>query len=276
MKWIISDIHGCMKTLLALMDKIETQDKNPEYIFVGDFVDRGPRSAEVVEFILEGVKSREFKAVKGNHESLMYLYFQSKFGSNWTAGNGGLQTIRSYRDYYSEMDDNEIEMKMEEDAELLCSLPLYLIFDKEDKNGRKLLISHAPCSDYIDDYLQIYGPNAAPNASEKYEEEHGLFARCQITKMADLFDWNRQLPVNKSEKYFNITGHNITGHLLERKGTIQGYNPETEVIIDNDKGYACIDTGAFVTSEYNVEYGGKMTAISFPNKEIIQQENIED
>jgi len=275
MKWVIGDVHGCMGTLLELLNKIEAQDENPEYIFVGDFVDRGPRSAEVVEFILEGIKSGEFKAVKGNHESLMYLYFQSKFGSNWTSSNGGLQTIRSYRDYYSEMDDEEIEMKMEEDAELLCSLPLYLIFDEKDENGRKLLISHAPCSDYIDDYLQIYGPNAEPNASEKYEEEFGLHARCQITKMADLFDWNRQLPVNKSEKYFNITGHNITGHLIERFNKIPGYDKDTEVIVDNEKGYACIDTGAFVNWEYDADFGGKMTAISFPDKKIIQQENIE-
>jgi serine/threonine protein phosphatase 1 len=275
MKWIVGDIHGCLKTLLALMDKVEAKDPKAEFIFCGDFVDRGPRSAEVVEFILEGVKQREFKAVKGNHEGIMHSYFQSRFGSNWMAGNGGSSTVKSYRDYY-DLDDQELWDKIEEDAELLQSLPLWLILDEKDSQGRKLLVSHAPCSDYIDDYLGLYGPDAKEDASEKYEKEYGLHARCQITKMGDLFDWNRQLPVNKSEKYFNITGHNITGHLLARKGSIEGYNSETEVIIDNNMGYACIDTGAFVNEEYEADFGGKMTAISFPNKEIIQQENIED
>jgi len=275
MKWIIGDVHGCLKTLLALMDKVESQDSEAEFIFCGDFVDRGPRSAEVVDFILKGVKAKEFKAVKGNHEGLMYSYFQSKFESNWTSRNGGPQTIRSYRNYYPEMDNEELELKMEEDAEFLYSLPLYLILDDVDDRRRKLLVSHAPCLDFIDDYLSLYGLNAAPDASEKYEDKFGLHARCQITKMEELFDWNRQLPANKSEKYFNITGHNITGHLLERNGKIEGYDSETEVIINIDKGYACIDTGAFVNYEYSETYGGKMTAISFPNKEIIQQENIE-
>jgi len=275
MKWIIGDIHGNMKTLLELMNKIEAKDDNPEYIFVGDFVDRGPRSAEVVEFILDGIKSGEFKAVRGNHEGLMYSFFQSRFGSNWLSGNGGSATVNSYRNYY-DLEDDELWEKIEEDAEELQTLPLYLIFEDKDKNGRQLLVSHAPCSDYVDDYLKLYGPNVSEDVVEKYEEEYGLHARCNITKMGDLFDWNRQLPVNKSEKYFNITGHNITGHLIERFKEIPGYNKYTEVIIDDDKGYACIDTGAFVNWEYNVDFGGRMTAISFPNKEIIQQENIED
>ena len=167
--------------------------------------------------------------------------------------------------------------KIEEDAKELQTLPLYLMLDDEDEQGRKLLISHAFCSDFIDDYLMLHGGTKEENdvAVDAYEEEHGIFARCKITKCGNLFDWNRNIPEKENKKYFNITGHNITGHLLQRYGSINGYDKETEVIVDKEKGYACIDTGAFVDERYQNDFGGKMTAISFPGLEIIQQQNID-
>jgi len=104
-KYIIGDIHGSYLTMLALIEKVKEKDPKAEFIFTGDYIDRGPRSAEVVEFIIEGIKSGEFQGVRGNHEGLMYEFFQSRFGSNWLSGNGGTATVESYRDYYNLEDD---------------------------------------------------------------------------------------------------------------------------------------------------------------------------
>jgi len=267
-KWCISDVHGCYLTMLALIEKVKEKDSEAEFIFTGDFVDRGPKSKEVLEYILPRIESGEFKAVKGNHEEIMHNGIYHPFSSNWDS-NGGAATRQSY--------SGDIDL-MEEHVNAIADLPLYLIFDDcLDNKGRKLLVSHAFCADFIDEYL----PFTVGNKDERekfrddYDEKYGLRARIAITKKGDLFNWNRNLPEKDDTGYFNITGHNITGHLLDRYISIEGYDDETQVIIDNDIGYACIDTGAFIDKRYEVEFGGKMTAISFPELEILQQKNIE-
>jgi hypothetical protein len=62
---------------------------------------------------------------------------------------------------------------------------------------------------------------------------------------------------------------------MDKYKFIEGYDEDTEVIIDTDIGYACIDTGAFIDRRYTATFGGKMTAISFPELKIIQQKNID-
>ncbi len=282
MKWCIGDVHGSYFTLVALIEKINRKDKNAELIFLGDYCDRGPRSKQVIKYIIKNIKENKIKAVRGNHEDLMVedLMHPSPF-SNWNS-NGGDNTISSYREPFLKEDedftDEEISLitnEMKEDAKFLSELPLYLILDDEDDEGRKLLVSHAPSTDFVEEYLEIYGENSKENSVELYEKEHGLLERCKITKKIDLFNWNRNLPIHKSKKYFGISGHNIAKHLKDRYENIEGYNEKTEVIIDKNKGYASIDTGAYIGKEYGVTFGGNLTAISFPNLEIIQQKNID-
>ena len=49
-RFAISDIHGCYKTLLALLDKIAFSKADELYI-LGDYVDRGPDSKGVIDHI---------------------------------------------------------------------------------------------------------------------------------------------------------------------------------------------------------------------------------
>ena len=64
---IISDIAGNYKTLMALLEKMP-QDE--EIISVGDMVDRGPRSKEVIEFFMNNENAT---AIMGNHEHMMQI-----------------------------------------------------------------------------------------------------------------------------------------------------------------------------------------------------------
>lgn len=64
----IGDVHGCLAELLELLGRV---DPKPEdvLVFLGDYVDRGPRSGEVVEFIRAICASRPGTyAVMGNHD----------------------------------------------------------------------------------------------------------------------------------------------------------------------------------------------------------------
>jgi len=67
--WIIPDIHGCVFTLKTLIEKQIEPDKQDELIFIGDYIDRGPDSKGVLDYIMnmetEGYRIRK---LMGNHE----------------------------------------------------------------------------------------------------------------------------------------------------------------------------------------------------------------
>ena len=93
--WIIGDVHGCMFTLEDLIRKLP---KECVPIFVGDLVDKGKHSKDVMEFVMEN----KYLTVEGNHEFLMYNYirdavFRGKRTLWLSEIYGGLATVKSYR-----------------------------------------------------------------------------------------------------------------------------------------------------------------------------------
>lgn len=89
---IIGDIHGCAKSLKALLKKIPA---NYELYCVGDIIDRGPAIRKTVELVQEN----EIKCTIGNHEWLCLTGFdeeQPNF-ANWLK-NGGKYTIGEFYD----------------------------------------------------------------------------------------------------------------------------------------------------------------------------------
>lgn len=95
---ILTDIHGCYQTMLALLDKCP---KGREVVFLGDLVDRGPRSKEVVEYaITNGIPT-----VAGNHEDLMLSHFgltDSPYDAGLWLVNGGGAALKSWDGYVPE------------------------------------------------------------------------------------------------------------------------------------------------------------------------------
>ena len=67
--YIIGDVHGCYKTLLALIEQFPNK-QNSKIVFVGDLVDKGKNSCEVIEFII----NNKYDCVMGNHEELFLEY----------------------------------------------------------------------------------------------------------------------------------------------------------------------------------------------------------
>jgi len=76
-RFVISDIHGCSKTLKALVDRIGLTKLDSLY-FLGDYIDKGIDSAGVVEFIMK-LKNEGFliETVRGNHEENMLNAIQN-------------------------------------------------------------------------------------------------------------------------------------------------------------------------------------------------------
>lgn len=71
-QWVIPDIHGCFKTLSALFDKHIKPTVDDHLFFLGDYIDRGPESKLVIDFIMDLQKSfPNVITLRGNHEDYL-------------------------------------------------------------------------------------------------------------------------------------------------------------------------------------------------------------
>jgi serine/threonine protein phosphatase 1 len=66
-RWIIGDIHGMSGPLKGLVDSVTKTDPSPQWIFVGDYINRGPDSRGVIEFLLKLPNAR---FCRGNHDDV--------------------------------------------------------------------------------------------------------------------------------------------------------------------------------------------------------------
>ena len=67
MRWIIGDIHGMLRALEKLLAAVERKDPLRQFLFLGDFVNRGPDSKGVLDLLLS-LKDARF--VRGNHDDV--------------------------------------------------------------------------------------------------------------------------------------------------------------------------------------------------------------
>ena len=86
----VGDIHGCFDKLKALLDKIPFDPQRDTIVFLGDYVDRGPSSYEVVEFLIELKKNCENAVfLKGNHEEMLEACLFVRIDRAHDSGNAG-------------------------------------------------------------------------------------------------------------------------------------------------------------------------------------------
>ncbi|MDY6830339.1 MAG: metallophosphoesterase family protein [Thermodesulfobacteriota bacterium] len=92
----VGDIHGCYKKLRVLMDRIPIDYKEDTLVFLGDYIDRGDESFEVVDY-LTGLwkKHPGIVFLKGNHEELFFNYLSGEDEVSFLF-NGGEQTLKGY------------------------------------------------------------------------------------------------------------------------------------------------------------------------------------
>lgn len=240
-QYVIGDIHGEYDTLLALIKKFPLEH---ELIFVGDLIDRGPKSKEVIAYIKNNAHC---SCVLGNHEEMMIEYgdllIKAFFNnqeevpflcSRWTK-NGGKETLLSYD--LAHIVNNKLLIKYNEtaiyefieDINWLKSLPLYLQLNAL-KGNKPIVITHASAS-------RVWHLHDE-------EEEQKTFQESAL--------WNRMEPKSNTP-IFNIYGH----------------TPVEEINLN--KHFLNIDTGC----TYGLEMGlGELSAYCIQTQEVIQQKRI--
>lgn len=97
--YAVGDIHGCDALLDRLLDMIAADSAGgaPHFIFLGDYVDRGPGSKAVIDRLLK-LKQRDPRAVflKGNHEQGMLDFMSNPRRYEEWLHWGGDKTLESY------------------------------------------------------------------------------------------------------------------------------------------------------------------------------------
>ncbi|GAB1419836.1 metallophosphoesterase family protein [Bacteroidales bacterium] len=139
-RWVIPDIHGCSKTLRSLIENQIKPGKWDELIFLGDYIDRGPDSKGVIDYIMQ-LQHQEYsiRLLKGNHEeyciktydedkakrSFLGLSFRTRAQKKWEM-HGGKETLASFGvDLAGQIPDKYIDWMRE--LEMFIQTEKYII-----------------------------------------------------------------------------------------------------------------------------------------------------
>ena len=91
----IGDIHGCQTALLTLLRAIDLRPSDT-LVTLGDYVDRGPDSAAVLETLSNLVSQCHLVPLIGNHEIMMVKAMESRRSHEFWVQSGGNATLASY------------------------------------------------------------------------------------------------------------------------------------------------------------------------------------
>lgn len=89
---IIGDIHGHPGPLRSVLDQIDGLVEM--IVFLGDYVNRGPCSSEVIDILLEAANSHSCVFLEGNHDAAFRAALHGEFDRFLLLG--GAATVRSY------------------------------------------------------------------------------------------------------------------------------------------------------------------------------------
>ena len=144
MHYVIGDVHGCFDELTRLLEAIHSKDSDAHIIFVGDFIDRGPKVIETLDWVLNHITpDGVYRSVLGNHEQMVIdWYHQVK--DSWT-DDATLPLIHYGFDKELKKAGRFTKEYMEEITRFFSGLPLHVDLSVTSKAGKKIdyVISHA-------------------------------------------------------------------------------------------------------------------------------------
>jgi len=98
--YAIGDVHGALQKLQRLVARCEAHAGGAprKYVFLGDYVDRGPQSAGVVRFLrdLQARMPERVVALMGNHEAMLLAVIDGAMPAEHWLCQGGAATLDSY------------------------------------------------------------------------------------------------------------------------------------------------------------------------------------
>ncbi|MDZ7660125.1 metallophosphoesterase family protein [Fodinibius sp.] len=119
----VGDIHGCFHSMKALLEKLEPfYDR--QFVFVGDYIDRGPGSKQIIDYLLEFKERVDCVFLRGNHEQMLLDAIHHNKKDLWLM-NGGRATIESYEPERGEIKLPDSHMEFYENTRLYYDTEKY-------------------------------------------------------------------------------------------------------------------------------------------------------
>jgi Calcineurin-like phosphoesterase len=228
---IIGDVHGCADELVALLaclgygvslegagEHRRALTRAPEgrrAVFVGDLVDRGPNSPDVVRIVMAMLACGQALAVIGNHDDRFMRWLK---GNDVQLSHGLERTVEQFA--------GESEGFRAETRDFLQSLPSYLWLD-----GGRLVVAHAGIK------AEMLGRNTLP--VRKFCIYGDISGKLDAAGLPERFNWA-----------IDYGGEPVV---------VYGHTPVREPVWQGNS--VCIDTGCV--------FGGKLTALRWPEREIV-------
>lgn len=170
--YAIGDIHGYDELFERLVERIQAdadeRGRRPRLVLLGDYIDRGPASRQVLDRILrlEQAQWCDLVALKGNHEAALLRFLEEPaFGATWRDW-GGASTLRAYG----------------VDMPYLCDDP-DVWSDVRDAAARVIDVRHVkllrrlPAVFQADDYLFVHAGVDPDRPLQEQDEETFMYIR---------------------------------------------------------------------------------------------------
>ena len=224
MRYVISDIHGCKKEYLDLLEKINFFEKDHLYI-LGDSVDRGEEPIELLRYIM---KQKNVTYLLGNHD-YNFCAFIKELGLNLdNYENDGMKWAFKFwqLDGGRSTTDGFLALSEEERKEVYDFLENAKVYEEIEYEGKRYVLAHAGIINFQEG---------------KELEEYSYF---------DFFEGR----MNYDVRYFQdgntyiVSGHTPTMHIRkDRKPLV--FQENGHIVIDCGCVYGgqlaayCIETG---------------------------------
>ena len=237
--WVVGDVHGHFKTLQALVEKLQLKE-NDAVVMLGDLIDRGPTSADVVKLVK---MTGNFYSVRGNHEQMMIEGFHSltffkdlNMESRIWYHNGGCNTEFSYTTLYG---DEDCE-RAAEDAEWMAALPTEIV---------------------LDDWRIVHAGYDQNDDVDGQPEDSHMHVRKQFYTSKKPIDPKRTV----------LFGHTVTFKHLHKDDSKAGLVWFSDIILDDARPMAIgLDTCLY----HKLELPQVLSAYNIQNNEVIYQNRV--
>lgn len=102
--YAVGDVHGQAGLLTMLLEELEARAASdvreggpPIVVFLGDYVDRGAHSDQVIDLLLSGhPQGFERHFLRGNHEQIMLAFMEDPVANRAWIMQGGAETLLAY------------------------------------------------------------------------------------------------------------------------------------------------------------------------------------
>lgn len=95
---VVGDVHGSVRTLEKLLNRLIGNYNIHRFIFLGDIINKGDHSKEVCDMIIDLKSNYDTTLILGNHEDVLndYLHMSLRYGKDKFMKLGGEKTINSF------------------------------------------------------------------------------------------------------------------------------------------------------------------------------------